>query len=206
MGFVADLFGAGKAAKAQKQAADKAAQASQYATDRSLALQREQFDRIWNATSQQRALGDAATGQLQDLLSGKTIATDWVKSTPGYQTNLDAGQRQINASAAARGGLLSGAAAKEGLRYGADYANNVFNQERNALLAQAGLGQTSTAQGAASGTNMANNSQNALQQNAQNLASSYNQKANATSGFWGTVSGVLGSQGTMNAIGKVLGF
>lgn len=201
MGQVLDIFGAKKAAKAQKQAADKAAAASQYATDQSLALQREQFDRMWGATQGARDLGDAAIGKLNALNSGALNATDWIKSTPAYQTNLDAGQRQINASMAARGGLLSGDAAKEGMKYGADYANNLFNQERNALMAQAGLGQTATAQGGSAGQNMANNGQNALFNNANNLASSYNQKADATAGFWGNMVGTFGS----NAIGGKLG-
>lgn len=51
MGGILDIFGASKTAKAQKQAADKSAAASQYATDQSMALQREQFNRIWDATA-----------------------------------------------------------------------------------------------------------------------------------------------------------
>lgn len=198
MGGILDIFGAGKTAKAQKQAADKAAQASQYATDQSLALQREQFDRVWNATAGSRQLGDTATAKLQGLADGTVDPSEWIKSTPGYQVNLDAGQRQLNASLAAKGGLLSGDAAKEGLKYGANYANGVFGQERNALLSYAGLGQTAVNTGAATGQATANASQNALQQNAANLTSSYNQKADATAGLWGTLSGTFGQ----NALSK----
>ena len=54
MGGILDIFGASKTAKAQKQAADKSAAASQYATDQSMALQREQFNRIWEATAPSR--------------------------------------------------------------------------------------------------------------------------------------------------------
>lgn len=201
MGGILDIFGAGKTAKAQSKAADKAAAASQYATDQSLALQREQFDRIWNATKGSRDLGNTATGQLQGLADGSMDPTAWIQKTPGYQVNLDAGQRQINASLAARGGLLSGDAAKEGLRYGADYANGVFGQERNALLAYAGLGQTAVNTGAQTGQATANASQNALQQNAANLASSYGQKADATAGLWGTISGTFGQ----NALSRMAG-
>lgn len=204
MGFIADLFGANKAAKAQKQAADKAAQASQYATDQSLALQREQFNRVWDATAQQRQLGNSATGKLQGLVDGGD-PTAWLESTPGFRVNLDAGQRQLNAAAAARGGLLSGAAAREGLRYGADYATGVFNNERNALMSMAGLGQVATNTGAQAGGQMANASQNALMQNASNLGSSYRDKADATAGFWGTVSGNLGQNGSMANMLKFFG-
>lgn len=198
MGGILDIFGANKTAKAQKQAADKAAQASQYATDQAMALQRENFNRIWEATAPSRKLGDTATGQLQGLADGTVDPTAWVQKTPGYQANLDAGQRQINASAAAKGGLLSGDAAKAGLKYGADYATGVYNQERNALLAMAGLGQTAVNTGAATGQATANASQNALQQNAANLGSSYQQKADATAGLWGTITGTFGQ----NALAK----
>lgn len=200
MGGILDIFGASKTAKAQKQAADKAAQASQYATDQSLALQREQFNRIWEATSPSRKLGDTATGQLQGLTDGTIDPTKWLEANPGYQTNLQAGQRQINASAAAKGGLLSGDAAKAGLKFGADYATGVYNQERNALLAMAGLGQTAVNTGAQTGQATANASQNALQQNAQNLASSYGQKARATAGLWGTITGTYGQEPMMNVM------
>lgn len=204
MGFVADIFGGNKAAKAQIKAADKSAAASQYATDQSLALQREQFDRMWGATQPGRDLGNAAIGKINALNNGTVNATDWIKNTPAYQTNLDAGQRQINASMAAKGGLMSGDAAKAGLKYGADYANNLFNQERNALMAQAGLGQTATAQGGAAGQNMANNGQNALFNNANNLASSYGQKADAKAGFWGNMTGLFGSNGFANMAGSFM--
>lgn len=198
MGGILDIFGANKTAKAQKQAADKAAQASQYATDQSIALQKEQFNRIWEATAGSRKLGDTATGTLQGLTDGTIDPTAWVQKTPGYKVNLDAGQRQLNASAAARGGLLSGDAAKDALKYGADYATGQFGTERNALLAMAGLGQTAVNTGAQVGGQTTNAITNALQNNAQNLASSYGQKADATAGLWGTIAGTFGN----NALAK----
>lgn len=198
MGGILDIFGANKTAKAQKQAADKAAAASQYATDQSVALQNAQFNRIWEATAGSRKLGDTATGTLQGLTDGTIDPTAWVQKTPGYQVNLDAGQRQLNASAAARGGLLSGDAAKDALKYGADYATGQFGNERNALLAMAGLGQTAVNTGAQVGGQTTNAITNALQNNAQNLASSYGQKADATAGLWGTITGTFGQ----NAIAK----
>lgn len=193
MGGILDIFGANKTAKAQKQAADQAAAASQYATDQSIALQKEQFNRIWEATAGSRKLGDTATGTLQGLTDGTIDPTAWVQKTPGYQVNLDAGQRQLNASAAARGGLLSGDAAKDALKYGADYATGQFGTERNALLAMAGLGQTAVNTGAQVGGQTTNAITNALQNNAQNLTSSYGQKADATTGLWATLAGSFGA-------------
>jgi len=201
MGGILDIFGASKTAKAQKQAADKSAAASQYATDEALRYQREQDARTYADTAGVRALGNTATGKLQGLMDGSVNALDFTRATPGYQVNLDAGQRQLNASAAARGGLLSGAAAREGLRYGADYGTSVFNGERNALFQAAGLGQQGVNTGAQSGAQAANASQNALTRNADNLSSSYGQKADATAGLWGTIAGTYGK----NALSKQFG-
>lgn len=191
MGFIADIFTSSKAAKAQTRAADQAAAASQYATDQSIALQREQFNRVWDATAQQRALGNSATGRLQGLLDGTTDPTQWLQSTPGYQFNFDEGQRSLQATRAARGGLLSGAAGREAVRYGQNYGNNIFNQERNALLSQAGFGQTATGMGAQAGANAANASQNALLNNASLLGQSSYARGDAQAGFWGSVGGAL---------------
>ena len=194
MGVIADLFGASKTASAQKKAADKAAAASQYATDQSIALQRANDDRTWAATQGARDLGNTATGSLNALFNGTTNATDWTRAQPNYQVNLDAGQRQINASAAAKGGLLSGAAAREGLKYGADYATNQYQGAVNNLFTAAGQGAQGVSTGAQTGQATANASQNALTGNAANLASSYNQKADATGGMWGTVAGTFGQE------------
>lgn len=202
MGFVADIFGASKTAKAQTKAAEQSARASQYATDQSIAAQREQFDRIWGATAGQRRLGDTATGQLQGLMDGTVNSMEWLQRTPGYQVGLNQGQRQINASAAARGGLLSGAAAREGLRFGQDYATGTLNNERNALFQAAGLGAGATNTGAQTGQATANATQNALFQNAGNLASSYDQKADAKAGLYGTITGSLGQNAIANMAGR----
>lgn len=198
MGAILDVFGAGKTAKAQKQAADKSAKASQYATDQSLAFQREQAAQTRADTQGVRDLGNAATGKLQGLIDGTVDPNAFVQSTAGYQVGLNQGQRQINASAAAKGGLLSGAAAKEGLRFGQDYAVGTLNNERNALMGAAGLGMGGVNTATQAGQSAANNSQNALIRNADNLASSFGQKADATAGLWGTIAGTYGQ----NAMAK----
>lgn len=129
-------------------------------------------------------------------------ATAWLRSTPGYQANFDAGQRSMNASLAARGGLLSGEAGREAMRYGADYNDRIFGDQFNRLAAIAGAGQTAQSQGGQAGQNYANQSGNALMQNAQNLSSSYYNRGNAISGFWGNVNGSI--QNTTNQIGRAM--
>jgi hypothetical protein len=184
--------------RSQSRAAQQAATASQNATDASLALQREQFDRVREDNRIGREAGQAATTRLSQL-SGLTpnvdaegnamSTTDWLRSTPGYEANLAAGQRQQNASLASRGGLLSGDAGRAAIQYGQDYTNRIFNQERNALQSIAGMGQTATAAGSAAGAQQANSAQNALTRNADNLSSSYQARGNAMTNMFGGVAG-----------------
>lgn len=213
MGFIADIFGASKSAKAQSKAADKSAAASQYATDQSIALQKEQFNRIWEGTAVARDTGNAATKKLSALsgltpnvdAAGNPVSiTDWLRSTPGFDANLKTGTTALNTSLAGRGLGQSGAAAKAAIRFGQDYGDRIFNQERSALQSLAGLGQTALNTGAATGNATTNAQQSALTGNAQNLASSYQSKADATSGFWGTMAGNFGSQAMARAAGTAL--
>jgi hypothetical protein len=86
---------------------------------------------------------------------------------PGYAFRMAEGMKALERSAAARGGLLSGATMKGIQRYGQDMASqeyqNAFNRfqinrgnQLNPLLSIAGLGQTSTGQAGQQGTNYAN--------------------------------------------------
>jgi hypothetical protein len=50
-----------------------------------------------------------------------------LQASPGYQARLDAQDRAINTSAAAKGSVLSGGTQKVLARYGQDYASNEYN-------------------------------------------------------------------------------
>lgn len=140
----------------------------------------------------------AASGQQQPF-----DVTAWLRSTPGYEANFKAGQRALSASQAYRGGLLSGEAGREAIRYGADYNDRIFGDQFNRLAAIAGTGQTATSQGSQAGQNYANQSGAAYQQNALNLSSSYQNRGNAISGFWGDVNASWNK--AQNIAGKFLG-
>lgn len=95
------------------------------------------------------------------------------QADPGYAFRLSEGQKALDRSAAARGGLISGAALKAATRYGQDMGSqeyqNAFNRyqtERNAQLnplqSLAGVGQTSTNTLGSAGQNYASNVGNAL--------------------------------------------
>lgn len=93
---------------------------------------------------------------------------------PGYQFRMDEGARGLEASAAARGGLMNGGSLKALERYRQGFASNEFNnaynrfnndrtQRYNRLANIAGIGQTSANQIGQVGMNTANNvSQNQL--------------------------------------------
>jgi len=66
-----------------------------------------------------RKAGTDALGQLQTKISA---GPGDFKESPGYQFRLGEGQKAIERSAAARGGALSGAAVKAGMRYGQEFA------------------------------------------------------------------------------------
>ena len=122
---------------------------------------------------------------------------DQFKADPGYAFRLSEGQKALDRSAAARGGLISGGALKAATRYGQDmgsqeYANafNRYQTERAALLnplqSLAGVGQSTAQQIGTSG-----------QQMASNVGESYQNAANArASGYVGTSNALTGALGT----------
>jgi hypothetical protein len=142
---------------------------------------------------------------------------DFVKD-PGYDWRLNEGYNALNSSAAARGGLQSGAALKAATRYGQDYASNEYtnaynrwNNDRagiyNKLAGMSGAGQTSANTiGQAAGQygnsvgNLAMNNAatqgNAAMANANVQSSMYGNWANALSGVGNSLSNMKwGSSG-----------
>lgn len=115
--------------------------------------------------------GNSGLGQGE--LNKKFTLADF-EQDPGYQFRLNEGTKALQASAAARGGLNSGATLKALTRYGQDYgaseydkAYNRFNNDQSArfnrLSSIAGIGQTANNTMANAGANYANNvSQNQM--------------------------------------------
>lgn len=64
-------------------------------------------------------------------------------ASPDYQIAFDEGQKMIEGSAAARGGLFSGNTGVALTKYGQDYGNRLYNQYANRLMGLAGFGQGS---------------------------------------------------------------
>ncbi len=131
----------------------------------------------------------SAPEAVQAYSSGKVSPTgDFTmndfQADPGYQFRLDEGQKALERSAAARGGLMSGATMKALTRYSQGVASdefqnayNRFNNDRtnrfNRLASLAGTGQTANNQLAQAGQNYANqvSANNAAMGNAQAASS-----------------------------------
>jgi len=99
--------------------------------------------------------------------------SDDISSDPSYQWRLNEGNRTLENSAAAKGGLMSGNALRGISDYGQQSASKEYQNEFNRYMQRVGLGQNATgamaglasAQGMASGQMAANNAQ----QDYQNL-------------------------------------
>jgi hypothetical protein len=151
-------------------AASSAAGAQRDAANQATALSAEQYNQ---QRTDQMPWMDAGKAALNDYTTNKAdYAKDFsmgdFHADPGYAFRLAEGQKAIERSAAARGGLNSGATLKSLERFGQgtasdEYQNayNRFNSDRdrrfNRLASIAGLGQTATQNVGNAGMNFANN-------------------------------------------------
>jgi hypothetical protein len=125
--------------------------------------------------------GQQGVTQLADLLKpGGALMQDFQwnpANDPGFQFRMNEGAKALQASAAAHGGALGGAAAKRMQRYAQDYGSGEFqkayerfNTDRAAkfgmLSGLAGIGQTANAQAINVGNNWANNTSDNLMKGA----------------------------------------
>ena len=112
------------------------------------------------------AATETSTDPFAGSLTKKFTLADY-EADPGYQFRLTEGQKGLDRSAAARGGLQSGTALKAAQRFGQDYASNEYGNaynryntdqttQYNRLASIAGLGQTANSANQAAGGNYAN--------------------------------------------------
>lgn len=122
------------------------------------------------------------------------------QADPGYAFRVSEGQKALERSAAARGGLYSGRAAKDLTRFGQDQGSqeyqNAFNRYQsnqnnqfNRLASIAGVGQTANNALSTAGTNYANSVGNIGMTNAANQGNAALASGNArASGYMGIAS------------------
>ena len=198
---VMDIFGAGPASKqaaATESAAAQSAAAAKYATD----LQRE----MWQAQQAQQQpwlqAGQNALNKLIPLTDYTKFGMNQFQADPGYGFRLAEGQKALERSAAARGGLLSGATGKNLLRYGQEMGSqeyqNAFNRYQTERAAQlqplqslAGVGQTAANTLGAAGQNYAANAGNIASVNAANQGNALLNMGNIRASQYGTAGSAL---------------
>lgn len=179
------------------QAAKDSAKVQAKSADRATALQREMFEKQLEMQKPWQEAGEQALNKLIPLTDYTAFGMDQFQADPGYAFRLSEGMKGLERSAAARGGLLSGATLKGIQRYGQDMASqeytNAFNRyqaERQARLGPlqslAGVGQTATQQIGQAGQNYAANAGEAMMSGAAARASGYMGGANALSGALNT--------------------
>lgn len=134
-------------------AAGDAAQTQADATRGASDLQYKMFQEQQAAQKPWLEAGGRALGKLETASDYTPFGMNQFNADPGYAFRLTEGQKALERSAAARGGLISGGALKAATRFGQDMASqeytNAFNRyqtERAARLqplqSLAGVGQT----------------------------------------------------------------
>lgn len=73
---------------------------------------------------------------------GQAVARNRFQTDPDYQFRLAEGEKGLNRSLAARTGVLSGAAVKEGMRFNQGMAASAYGDYFNRLMGVAGAGQS----------------------------------------------------------------
>jgi hypothetical protein len=190
----------GEAASTQAASADRAADLQYKQWQESVALQEP-----W------RKAGEQALNKLIPLTDYKNFSMSDFQADPGYAFRMSEGMKGLERSAAARGGLLSGATLKGIQRYGQDLGSqeymNAFNRyqtERAARLqplqSLAGVGQTTAQQIGQSGMQMASNVGDIQQSGAAARASGYVGQANALTGALNTGLNYYQGQQMMNRL------
>lgn len=193
------------AAKSQERAAGQAAD-----------LQQEQFERQIELQAPFREAGVRALGKLEAASEYTPFGMDQFQADPGYGFRFNQGQKALERSAAARGGLISGNTGGALQQFGQGLASqeyqNAFNRyqtERSARLnplqSLAGVGQTSVNQLGAAGQNYASGMGEALGAAGQARASGYMGTANAIGGGIGQYMGYQQNQATNSLLQQALG-
>jgi hypothetical protein len=179
-------------------ASNKAAGTQAAAAQQGIDAQERMFERQVQLQEPFRKAGEEALNKLIPMASNYTpFGMSQFQADPGYAFRLSEGMKTLDRTAAARGGLLSGATLKGAQRYGQDLGSqeyqNAFNRyqiERNAQLnplqSLAGVGQTAT-----------NTLTGAAGQMGQNLATGYGNIGQArASGYVGGTNALTSALGT----------
>jgi len=210
------------ASNASKEAAGAQAGAINQASD----VQKQIFNQQMVLQEPFRQSGMSAQNKLMEYLGiggndksadygkyAKDFSTSDYTQDPGYSFRFNEGLKALNATAAARGGLMSGAALKAASRYGQDYLSNeymnAFNRyqtnrsnQLNPLQSLANQGMSSANTIGQAGQNYAGNMSNLYQSGGNVAASGIVGSANAWNNALGNAYNNYQSQQMINNINQ----
>ena len=209
----AAAVGAAGSAYASKQSS-KAAKAQANSADAASQIQWDMYDQTRKDLDPYKQAGATSLSQMMGQMTpdgyfNQTYTGQDIYSDPSYQFRLQQGQDAIQSSAAAQGGLLSGATLKALQNYGQEsasqeYSNayNRFNADQtnryNRLSNLVGIGQNAAAQVGNAGAQTAQAVANNTMQGANALAAGQVASANN----WSNTANNLGSMATSYAMMK----
>ena len=182
--------------------------------DRASQIQQENFEQTRKDLMPYKQAGDTSLSQLMGQMGSngyfnQTYTGQDIYSDPSYQFRLQQGQDAIQSSAAAKGGLLTGATLKALQNYGQEsasqeYSNayNRFNADQtnryNRLSNLVGIGQNAAAQVGNAGAQTAQAVANNTMAGANSIAAGQVASANN----WANTANNLGSMATSYAMMK----
>jgi hypothetical protein len=184
--LVSGIMGSGAAKRAGREQAAAMREA--------VALQREMYNTTRKDLEQYRNVGGKYTTELDQAMPEltKSFTMSDFNKDPGYDFRMQEGAKALERSAAARGGLMGGAAGKAMARYGQDYASNEysnaynrFNQDRdqrfNKLSNLSNMGMNAANMTGQYGQNMADQAGKMMMDNGNAQAASTIAQSNAWS-------------------------
>jgi hypothetical protein len=215
---VADVFGFGPASK-QAEATERAANISAGTSREALDLQRRIYEEAVARQQPFYEAGQTALNKLIPLSDYQKFGMSQFQADPGYAFRLSEGQKALERSAAARGGLMGGATGKALLRYGQEAGSqeyqNAFNRyqaeraaQLNPLQSLAGIGQTSANTVGGYGQNYANQANQLALTNAANQGNLALGMGNIRASQYGTAGSALNTalNTDWNALSRRFGY
>lgn len=177
----------------------RAARAQERASDATIAENRRQYDLNRQDLAPWRETGSNALGALsfEMGLSEKPEGYAGFQEAPGFQYQLEQGEKAINRAAAARGMRFSGNTLRDLQHHGQGMASQSHGNHLNRLAALAGVGQSATDSIARMGANMAAQNGNALMAAGNARASGYRGQNAAFQGGLNNLATIYG----MNQVG-----
>ena len=203
---VLDVVGVGPASQQQK-GINSAAAASQASADRALTLQGQMFDKQQGYQQPYYDVGVNALNKFNSQAPFDPNAFNY-QADPGYAFRLKEGMNQMNATAAARGGLISGNALRAGQNYGQEMGSQEYKNAYDRYVQGYGINNSNSRFLINSGQNAANNlasiagnygqnAANTILGQGANRANSELQLGNSRASQYGNYGNAIGQIGSM---------